>query len=170
MRMASFLSLFRGSGKRFEVASGYREKSFGFRKPKFQLLPKRFFSPDNSDVSVKINWRAGIKTDGQLTINVLRKCCIKTWADYLPPNVTQNLAGHSNLKTTLKSYTLVDDYHRKKAADVMDQWLKVTPRGIIKAHMMAGGVQVLISKSLINYPRCDSNAQPLAPEANALSN
>lgn len=27
-----------------------------------------------------------------------------------------------------------------------------------------------VSEKLTNYPRCDSNAQPLAPEANALSN
>jgi integrase len=66
--------------------------------------------------------RAGIKPDGQLSIHTLRKCCIKTWADHLPLNVTQTLAGHSDLKTTMQYYNQVDDYHRKKAADVMDQW------------------------------------------------
>jgi hypothetical protein len=30
--------------------------------------------------------------------------------------------------------------------------------------------KVLQTNDLQNYPRCDSNAQPLAPEANALSN
>ena len=67
--------------------------------------------------------KAEIKPNGQLAIHTLRKSCIQTWADHLPANVTKELAGHSSLETTLKYYNQVDDYHRVKAAEVMENWL-----------------------------------------------
>ena len=67
--------------------------------------------------------KADIEPNGQLAIHTLRKSCIQTWADYLPPNVTKELAGHSSLETTLKYYNQVDDYHRVKAAEIMEKWL-----------------------------------------------
>ncbi|UCE46646.1 MAG: site-specific integrase [Phycisphaerales bacterium] len=67
--------------------------------------------------------KAGIKPNGQLAIHTLRKSCIQTWADHLWPNVTKELAGHSDLATTLKYYNQVDDYHRAKAAEIMEKWL-----------------------------------------------
>jgi integrase len=67
--------------------------------------------------------KAKIEPNGQLAIHTLRKSCIQTWADNLPPNVTKELAGHSSLETTLKYYNQVDDYHRAKAAEIMEKWL-----------------------------------------------
>jgi len=67
--------------------------------------------------------KAKIEPDGQLAIHTLRKSCIQTWADYLPPNTTKELAGHSDLATTLRYYSKVDNYHRAKAAEIMEKWL-----------------------------------------------
>jgi len=67
--------------------------------------------------------KAKIEPDGQLAIHTLRKSCIQTWADYLPPNTTKELAGHSDLATTMRYYAKVDNYHRAKAAEIMEKWL-----------------------------------------------
>jgi integrase len=63
--------------------------------------------------------KAGIKPNGQLAIHTLRKSCIKTWADHLPPNVTQELAGHADLATTMKYYNKIEDEQRRKAVKMM---------------------------------------------------
>jgi integrase len=67
--------------------------------------------------------KAGIKANGQPDIHTLQKSCIQTWADHLPLNVTKELAGHSDLATTLKYYNQVDDYHRQKIDEIMQKWL-----------------------------------------------
>jgi integrase len=67
--------------------------------------------------------KAGIKPNGQLAIHTLRKSCIKTWADHLPPNVTKELAGHADLATTMKYYNQVEDEQRLKAGQMMENWL-----------------------------------------------
>jgi len=67
--------------------------------------------------------KAKIEPNGQLAIHTLRKSCLQTWADNLPPNVTKELAGHSSLETTLTYYNQVDNYHRAKAAEIMEKWL-----------------------------------------------
>jgi integrase len=64
---------------------------------------------------------ADIKPKGSLSIHTLRKCCGKNWADNLPPNVTKELMGHSNIATTMKYYTQVDKDQRAKAAAIMDE-------------------------------------------------
>jgi len=64
--------------------------------------------------------RAGIKPNGTLSIHTLRKSCIQNWANELPINVTKELAGHSSIVTTQKYYLQVDEYHRVKAAAVID--------------------------------------------------
>ena len=66
-----------------------------------------------------LKW-AGIKPIGTLSIHTLRKCCGKSWADHLPPNVTKELMGHSNIATTMKYYNQVDKDQRKKAAAVVE--------------------------------------------------
>jgi len=66
-----------------------------------------------------IKW-AGIKPTGTLSIHTLRKSCIQNWANELPINVTKELAGHSSIVTTQKYYLQVDEYHRVKAAAVID--------------------------------------------------
>jgi integrase len=66
-----------------------------------------------------LKW-AGIKPVGTLSIHTLRKCCGKNGADHLPPNVTKELMGHSNIATTMKYYNQVDKDQRKKAAAVVE--------------------------------------------------
>ena len=63
---------------------------------------------------------AEIKPIGTLSIHTLWKCCGKNWADHLPPNVTKELMGHSNIATTMKYYNQVDKDQRKKAAAVVN--------------------------------------------------
>ena len=67
-----------------------------------------------------IKW-AGIEPNGTLSIHTLRKCCGQNWANNLPPNVTKELMGHSNIATTMKFYAQVDKDHRIKAAAVIDE-------------------------------------------------
>ncbi|MFC1781370.1 tyrosine-type recombinase/integrase [Planctomycetota bacterium] len=52
--------------------------------------------------------RAEIKPNGTLSIHTLRKSCIQNWANMNPnPKVTQRLAGHADLKTTMQFYCTV---------------------------------------------------------------
>jgi integrase len=67
--------------------------------------------------------KAGIRPNGQLAIHTLRKSCIKTWADHLPPNVVQELAGHADLETTMQYYNKVEPEQRQNAAKMMENWL-----------------------------------------------
>jgi integrase len=64
--------------------------------------------------------QARIKPNGTLSIHTLRKSCIQNWANELPINVTKELAGHSSIETTQKYYLQVDEYHRVKAAAVIE--------------------------------------------------
>jgi len=67
--------------------------------------------------------RAGIKPIGTFAIHTLRKNAIQNWADHLPINVVQNLAGHSKAETTLEFYSQVDQQHRDTAAKVIQEIL-----------------------------------------------
>jgi integrase len=67
--------------------------------------------------------KAAIKPNGTLSIHTLRKSCIQNWANELPINVTEELAGHSSIATTHKYYLQVDEYNRAKAAAVIDSLL-----------------------------------------------
>lgn len=77
--------------------------------------------------------KAGIEHTDPLTLHTLRKSCIKNWADrVLNPRVTQELAGHKDLKTTMKYYSRVNPHDMKKAASGIDALLgqsdaKLTP-------------------------------------------
>jgi len=76
-----------------------------------------------------LKW-AEIKPNGTLSLHTLRKSCIQNWANELPINVTKELAGHSSITTTQKYYLQVDEYHRAKAALVIDSLLaKTEPKG-----------------------------------------
>jgi integrase len=106
------------------------ERRFENIVAKWQLFREQRRPWTNKDMSnnVLTNFKrhvrkAGIEPNGQLAIHTLRKSCIQTWADHLPPNVTKELAGHSSLETTMAYYSQVDDYHRVKAAQIMDAWL-----------------------------------------------
>jgi integrase len=75
--------------------------------------------------SFKIHYkRAGIKPVGTLVIHTLRKSAGQNWADDLPMNVVKQLLGHSEIATTQKYYTMVDDDHEAKAARVIQQHLE----------------------------------------------
>ncbi|MFC1781013.1 tyrosine-type recombinase/integrase [Planctomycetota bacterium] len=67
-----------------------------------------------------LKW-AGIEPNGTLSIHTLRKSCGQNWANHLPPNVTKELMGHSNIATTMKYYSQVDEDHRAKAAALVDR-------------------------------------------------
>jgi integrase len=68
--------------------------------------------------------QAGIKTVGKkLSVHVLRKCCIQNWANELPMNVVKELAGHSNIETTNRFYSTVDDMHYDAAKKLGDKLL-----------------------------------------------
>jgi integrase len=64
--------------------------------------------------------QTSIQQNGTLSIHTLRKSCIQNWANELPINVTKELAGHSSIATTQRYYLQVDEYHRAKAAAVID--------------------------------------------------
>jgi len=69
--------------------------------------------------------QAGIETAGKnLTVHTLRKCCIQNWANTLPMNVVKELAGHSDIETTNRFYSTVDETHMKAAAQLGDDLLK----------------------------------------------
>lgn len=68
--------------------------------------------------------QAGIETAGKnLTVHTLRKCCIQNWANSLPMNVVKELAGHSDIETTNRFYSTVDEEHLKAAAKIGDELL-----------------------------------------------
>lgn len=70
---------------------------------------------------------AGIELDEPLSIHILRKSCIQNWANNNPnPKVTQRLAGHADLKTTMKYYVQIGKSERAQAARAIDDLLKET--------------------------------------------
>ena len=58
--------------------------------------------------------RAGV---GPYTVHDLRRSCITNWAKHLPIHVVQQLAGHSDIKTTQQFYLSVqpDDLSKAQA-------------------------------------------------------
>jgi integrase len=67
--------------------------------------------------------RAGLQFDGAFTIHTFRKTCAQNWADYLPANVVKFCLGHSNMNTTNKFYSIVDESHTARTKLVMDELL-----------------------------------------------
>lgn len=56
--------------------------------------------------------QAGIDSIGKkLTVHILRKCCLQNWSNVLPMNVVKSFAGHSDISTTEKFYSTVDEIH-----------------------------------------------------------
>ncbi len=71
-----------------------------------------------------LRW-AGIEPQGQLSLHVLRKCCITNWANHVSnPEVVRKLAGHADIKTTMTYYSKVTEDQREKAAKVTDRLLE----------------------------------------------
>ena len=54
--------------------------------------------------------------------------CITNWARHLPIQVTQLLAGHSDIKTTQEYYLSVQDSDLKKAQRVQKKLLGEVPK------------------------------------------
>ena len=70
---------------------------------------------------------AGIEPEEPLSIHTLRKSCIQNWANNITnPKVTQRLAGHADLKTTMRYYCQVTENERAQAALVIENLLKKT--------------------------------------------
>ena len=115
--------------------------------------------------------KVSIVTTKSLSIQVLRKSCITNWANRIQnPKAIRKLAGHSDIATTMKYYSMLTNDVKAKAAAVIDEIL--SPVDVKMKITINRTMQVSIykSKRLRHYPRKDSNLQPLAPEANALSN
>lgn len=58
------------------------------------------------------------------TLHDLRRSAITNWAQYLPIQVVQQLAGHSNITTTRKYYLMVRSEDIDTASDVMEKILE----------------------------------------------
>jgi integrase len=67
--------------------------------------------------------RAGLQFNGEFTIHTFRKTCAQNWADHLPANVVKFYLGHSNMNTTNKFYSIVDESHTAWTKKVMDELL-----------------------------------------------
>ena len=67
--------------------------------------------------------RAGLRFTASFTIHTFRKTCAQNWADHLPANVVKFYLGHSNISTTNKFYSIVDESHTSRTTKVMDELL-----------------------------------------------
>ncbi len=70
--------------------------------------------------------RAGV---GPYTLHDLRRACITNWALHLPIHVVQQLAGHSDIKTTQRYYLSVRDADLRKARKTQGEMLGDVPYG-----------------------------------------
>jgi len=68
--------------------------------------------------------RAGIQFSAKFTIHTFRKTCAQNWADRLPANVVKFYLGHSDMNTTNKFYSIVDQSHLDLTRNVMDEMLE----------------------------------------------
>jgi len=68
--------------------------------------------------------RAGIKFTAKFTVHTFRKTCAQNWADRLPANVVKYYLGHSDMNTTNKFYSIVDQSHLNLTRNVMDEMLE----------------------------------------------
>ena len=70
---------------------------------------------------------AGIEPEEPLSIHTLRKSCIQNWANNITnPKVTQRLAGHADLKTTMQYYCQVTENEKARVALAIENLLKKT--------------------------------------------
>ena len=68
--------------------------------------------------------RAGIEFTAKFTVYTFRKTCAQNWADRLPANVVKFYLGHSDMNTTNKFYSIVDQSHLNLTRNVMDKMLE----------------------------------------------
>jgi predicted nucleic acid-binding protein len=50
-------------------------------------------------------------------------CAGQNWADYMPINVVKELASHSDIETTNRFYSTVEEEYLKAAAKIGDELL-----------------------------------------------
>lgn len=68
--------------------------------------------------------KVGIVTTKSLSIQVLRKNCITNWANRIQnPEAVHKLAGHSDIATKMKYYSILTDGVKAKATAVIDEIL-----------------------------------------------
>ena len=75
------------------------------------------------DFKVHAKW-AGIQFTAKFTVHTFRKTCAQNWADRLPANVVKFYLGHSDINTTNKFYSIVDQSHLNLTRNVMDEMLE----------------------------------------------
>ena len=68
--------------------------------------------------------RAGIEFTAKFTVHTFRKTCAQNWADRLPANVVKFYLGHSDMNTTNKFYSIVDQSHLNLTRNVMAEILE----------------------------------------------
>jgi len=61
------------------------------------------------------------------SLHDIRRSCITNWARKLPIHVVQQLAGHSDIRTTQKYYLLVQRQDLEQAAAVQQSLLRAVP-------------------------------------------
>ena len=64
---------------------------------------------------------------GPFSLHDLRRSCITNWAQYLPIHVVQQLAGHSDIKTTQQFYLSVQAEDINKAKHIQSKLLGKIP-------------------------------------------
>jgi integrase len=65
---------------------------------------------------------------GEYTLHDMRRSCITNWASQLPIHVVQQLAGHSDIRTTQKYYLLVQPQDLQKARAIQASLLGPVPK------------------------------------------
>ena len=58
-----------------------------------------------------------------VSLHDLRRSCISNWARKLPTPVVQQLAGHADIKTTMRYYISVREHDLQRARDVASEAL-----------------------------------------------
>lgn len=69
--------------------------------------------------------RAGVPN---VSVHDLRRSCITNWARRVPVAVVKELAGHSDVKTTLKYYVSVSEHDRTEAREAIAEALLVNQK------------------------------------------
>lgn len=72
----------------------------------------------------RLRERAGV---AHLTFHDFRRTCITNWARKIPAHVVKTLAGHSDIKTTLKYYVAIQQVDLDDARRVQEEILRGTP-------------------------------------------
>jgi integrase len=99
------------------------KKWYRYRKTGKEWKNRYMVNNVNRDFRVHAKW-AEIQFNAKFTTHTFRKTCAQNWADRLPANVVKFYLGHSNLNTTNKFYSIVDQSHLNLTKDVMDEMLE----------------------------------------------